>query len=90
MTLRLLLLAVAANLCVVAADLQSAAATAATAATPAVGGGENETSSLPDSLLTEEHVYLHLFTDRNLSERIMSEMRRRGCAGSRLQIWQTK
>ena len=57
----------------VAADLQFAAFAAT-----AIGGGENETASLPDSVLTEEQVYLHLFTDRSLSERIMSEMRRRG------------
>ena len=57
----------------VAADLQFAAFAAT-----AIGGGGNETSSFPDSVLTEEQVYLHLFTDRSLSERIMSEMRRRG------------
>lgn len=43
----------------------------------AIGGGENEPASLPDSILNEEHVYRYLFTDRSLSERIMSEMRRR-------------
>ena len=57
----------------VAADLQFAAFAAT-----AIGGGGNETAFLPDSVLTEEQVYLHLFTDRSLSERIMSEMRRRG------------
>ena len=35
-------------------------------------------SDLPDSILTEDHIYKYLYTDRAKSERIMSEMRRRG------------
>ena len=92
MKLRLLLvslLAVAADLTVAAevaaaADLQFAAGAAesAVSAEAAVAaesmGGENSPASLPDSVLNEEHVYKYLFTDRGLSERIMSELRRRG------------
>lgn len=39
------------------------------------GGGS---ADLPDSILTEDHIYKYLYTDRAKSERIMAEMRRRG------------
>lgn len=38
------------------------------------GGGR---ADLPDSILTEDHIYKYLYTDRSKSERIMAEMRRR-------------
>lgn len=38
------------------------------------GGGS---ADLPDSVLTEDHIYKYLYTDRPKSERIMAEMRRR-------------
>lgn len=39
------------------------------------GGGS---ADLPDSILTENHIYKYLYTDRAKSERIMVEMRSRG------------
>ena len=39
------------------------------------GGGRTD---LPDSILTEDHIYKYLYTDRSKSERIMAEMRRHG------------
>ena len=35
-------------------------------------------ADLPDSILTEDHIYKFLYTDRAKSEQIMAEMRRRG------------
>lgn len=35
-------------------------------------------ADLPDSILTEDHIYKYLYTDRAKSERIMAEMRSRG------------
>ena len=43
-------------------------------ACPAFAGGGG---SLPDSLLNEDCIYKYLYTDRDLSERIMAEMRSR-------------
>lgn len=45
------------------------------------GGGR---ADLPDSILTEDHIYKYLYTDRSKSERIMAEMRRR----STLPAWE--
>ena len=39
---------------------------------------------MPDSILTEDHIYKYLYTDRSKSERIMAEMRRR----STLPAWE--
>ena len=45
------------------------------------GGGR---ADLPDSILTEDHIYKYLYTDRSKSERIMAEMRP---APSRSGLW---
>ena len=44
------------------------------------GGGR---ADLPDSILTEDHIYKYLYTDRSKSERIMAEVRRRGTLPAR-------
>lgn len=43
---------------------------------PAFAEGK-ESGTLPDSILTEEHIYKYLYTDRARSERIMAGMRSR-------------
>ena len=44
----------------------------------------NGSTDLPDSILTEDHIYKYLYTDRTRSEQIMTEMRRRGT----LPVWE--